>query len=322
MFRIRHQTSDQDHPRPLLRIRYADEWVGVLVLSMLAVFIFAIVQAGFLREWLTPSGKLHFDLPESGIAGLAVGNDIELMGIRVGSISAVKINLHGGMYAVADIDPQFESYIRQDSTAVIRHRFVVAGASYIELGRGRGQDLDWGFAELRATVEPNPADMITKTLADIRAGIMPALQNADKITSDLAAVTAQVRAGKGSVGGLVMDDALLKRADAVMASLQEGIERLRPIEGQVSSVLAKTDDTVANLKRSSADLKKATPQLQDTMTHLKDASAQLPALLTQAQASADSLKRLTDQLRGLWLLGGSGHTGAPSRRLPAGDISP
>ncbi|AOX20128.1 MlaD family protein [Kozakia baliensis] len=321
MFRIRHRQQDQDHPRPLLRIRYADEWVGLLVLSALAIFVIAVVEAGILRDWLTPAGKLHFDLPESGIAGLAVGNDIELMGIRVGSIRSVKINLHGGMYAVADIDPQFKSYIRQDSAAIIRHRFVVAGASYIELSRGRGPRLDWEFAELKATVEPNPADMITKTIDDIRKSIMPALQNADKMTADLAAVTSDMRQGKGTVGGLLHDDTLLKRADALAASLQADIERLKPIEAQISGVLNKTDGTMANLRTTSADVRKMTPQIRGTLIHVDAATAQLPALLTQAQASVDSLKRLTDQLRGLWILGGHSQK-AHSKRLPTEDISP
>ncbi|GBQ12626.1 MlaD family protein [Swaminathania salitolerans] len=323
MFRIHHSREGNAQPRPLMRIRYADEWVGILVLATFGLFVFAIVEAGVLRDWLTPAGKLHFNLPESGIAGLAVGNDIELMGIRVGSIRSVKINPHGNMYAVADIDPQFEPYIRKDSHAVIRRRFVVAGASYIELERGRGQKLDWEFAELPATVEPNPADMITKTIGDIRAGLMPALRNADQIMADLAKVTGTIRDGKGSVGGLVMDDSLLRHADATIVTLQHSIDQLKPIERQIAGVLAQADGTMRNVRHSSEDLRKATPRLQDTMTNLDEASAQLPALLTQAQATANSLKRLTDQLRGLWILGGSGNGGkAKTHRLPPSEIRP
>lgn len=321
MFRVRSNSGADSRTRPLLRIRYADEWVGMLVVATFGLFVFAVIEAGVLRDWLTPSGKLHFNLPESGIAGLAVGNDIELMGIRIGSIRSVKINPHGNMYAIADIDPQFEPYIRKDSRAIIRHRFVVAGASYIELDRGKGASLDWEFAELEATVEPNPADMITKTISDIRAGMMPSLHNADRIMADLAAVTDTIKSGKGSVGGLVMDDRLINQADAVLRTLQDSIERLKPIEAQVSGVLKQTEGTMSNLRASSNDVKKATPQLKETMAHLDAASAQLPALLTQAQATAISLKRLTDQLRGLWILGGSSAK-QPAQRLPAGDIRP
>lgn len=321
MFRVRSNSEADGRSRPLMRIRYADEWVGILVMATFGLFVFAIVEAGVLRDWLTPSGKLHFNLPESGIAGLAVGNDIELMGIRIGSIRSVKINPHGNMYAIADIDPQFEPYIRKDSHAIIRRRFVVAGASYIELERSKGPSMDWEFAELEATVEPNPADMITKTIADIRAGMMPSLRNADRIMADLATVTNAIRAGKGSVGGIIMDDKLLNHADDVLKSLQDSIERLKPIEAQVSGVLKQTEGTMSNLRSSSNDVKKATPQLKETMAHMDEATAQLPALLTQAQATANSLKKLTDQLRSLWILGGSSGKPTP-RKLRAGDIKP
>ncbi|XAO71708.1 MAG: MCE family protein [Acetobacteraceae bacterium] len=164
---------------PTMNLRYANEWVGGLVLVAIGVFIFVVIQAGVLLEWLTPSGRLHFQLPQSGIAGLAVGNDVELMGTRIGTIREVKINDHGNMYAIATIDPQFEPFIRDDSKAVIKRRFVVAGASYIELARGQGAPLDWAFATVRAEAEQNPGDLIIKTVNDVRAQLVPTIQSAE-----------------------------------------------------------------------------------------------------------------------------------------------
>ncbi|AQS87172.1 ABC transporter periplasmic protein [Neoasaia chiangmaiensis NBRC 101099] len=317
MIRLRHH----DRAQPLLRVRFTDEWIGLLVLLCLAVFVAAVVEAGILRNWLTPAAQLRLTLPENGIAGLAVGNDIELMGTRVGSIRAVHLNQNSQMYAVANIDPQFKSFVRKDSTVTIRRRFVVAGASYIDLSRGHGEQMDWEFAELPAKVEPNPADMITHTLADIEKQVVPIMHNAEAITADLKTVTDNIKAGRGSVGELLSDDTLLKRADATVLTLQETIERLKPIEGQVTGVLNKADGTMANLRATSADVHRMTPDIHDTIRHADAATAQLPALLTQAEATAGSLKKLSDQLRGLWLLGGGGQK-TPSRRLPPRAIAP
>lgn len=317
MLRIRHHDREQ----PLLRVRYADELVGAFVLFCIGLFVAAVIEAGVLHDWISPPARLRLVLPESGVAGLAVGNDVELMGIRVGSISAVHLNQESRMYAVANIDPQFKSFIRRDSTATIRRRFVVAGASYIDLSRGKGTVMDWQFAELSAKIEANPADMITSTLNDIRTNIVPVMHNAQAITADLKAVTDNVKAGKGTVGGLLVDDALLRRADATVATLQDTIERLKPIEGQVGGVLTKADGTMRNLRDTSGALRKMTPTVNSALHHADDAMAQLPALLTQAQATADSLKKLTDQLRGLWLLGGHGSVQKPQRLAPR-DIRP
>ncbi|MCQ9155514.1 MlaD family protein [Acidomonas methanolica] len=317
MLRLRHRETQA----PLLRVRYADELVGALVLACLALFIAAVVEAGVLHEWLTPAARLRLILPESGIAGLAVGNDVELMGTRIGAIRAVHLNQNSQIYAVADIDPQFKNFIRQDSTATIKRRFVVAGASYIDLSRGKGEKMDWEFAELPAQPEPNPADMITHMLAEMQKSIVPVMKNAEAMTADLKTVVAGLKAGHGTVGRLLMDDTLIRQADATVAQLNEVIQALKPMEAQVAGVVKKADGAMGNVRVISGDLKKMTPTMRETMAHLDTASAELPGVLVQAQATADSLKKLSDQLRGLWILGGKGQTGA-SRRLPEQAVTP
>lgn len=305
---------------PTINLRYANEWVGGLVLVAIGVFIFAVIQAGVLREWLTPSGRLHFQLPQSGIAGLAAGNDVELMGTRIGTIREVKINDHGNMYAIATIDPQFEPFIRDDSKAIIKRRFVVAGASYIELTRGQGAPLDWAFAAVQAEAEQNPGDLIIKTVNDVRAQLVPTIQSAEKMVTDLATVTTALKDGQGLAGGLIMDHKLLARADGMTRDLQQIIAQLRPLGKQVDAIMKQTNGAVSNVNHITDGLKRSTPQIRSTITNVDQASAALPALLTQAQMTADSLRKLSDQLRQSWLLGGG--SAAPQNDLPVGEISP
>jgi len=319
MFHWRSQLSS----RPLSRLRYADEWVGLLVLLAVLVLGAAVVEAGILRNWLTPPAHLRIILPESGVAGLAVGDDVETLGIRAGSIRRIRLNADGGMYAIADIDPDLKTFIRRDSTAVIRRRFVVAGASYIEISRGKGAAMDWGYAALDATVEPNPADMITKTVSDIRAQTLPILANANHMMAQLDTTVTDIHKGKGSVGQLLEDDKLIHQAEALIATLDTTVAQLQPIEKQMAGVMTKADGTMSNLRSASADVKKATPQLPGMTADLAKSAAELPTLITEAQAMSDSLRKLTDQLRGLWLLGGGGKGAqAPATRLPPGKVQP
>ncbi|WP_225197754.1 MlaD family protein [Gluconobacter oxydans] len=318
MFRVRQTET----ARPLFQNRYADEWVGLLVLAAIVMFSVAVVEAGFLRQWLTPEKKLHFVLPESGVAGLAIGNDIEVMGVHAGEIRRLKLNETGRMYAEGDLDPQFANFIRQDSTAIIRHRLIVAGASYIELGRGKGKPLDWDYAVLQATVEANPADVITQTVMDLRNKLVPAMNNVQLITTQVNDMLTDMRKGQGTIGGLLVKDDVLDKANAALAHLDTVIADLRPIEKQAGGVMTKVDGTMANARAATASLRQSMPQVQQTVAHANTAMAQLPALLAQAEASASSLRKLTDQLRGLWLLGGGGSRKEPSRRLPAQAVRP
>jgi phospholipid/cholesterol/gamma-HCH transport system substrate-binding protein len=316
------QDQKTDLARQLVRVRYADEWVGVLVLLSLVICFAAIVEAGILRDWLTPAGRLQIVLPDGGVSGLSLGDEVEVLGIHAGTIRRIRINPSGGMYALADIDPDIETYVRRDSTATIRRRFVVAGADYIDISRGTGTPLDWHYAVLTAHSAPNPADMITQTFADIRARILPVLDSSQHMMSQLDATITDLHAGKGTAGQLMTNDALIRQAEKMVASLNAAVAQLTPVEQRLSAVMAKADSSMANVRAASKDLRNASPRLPAITRNLQETSADLPVLLTQAQMTAASLQKLTDQLRGLWLLGGSGGTAAPPRRLPAARIQP
>ncbi|MGV4876319.1 MlaD family protein [Acetobacter indonesiensis] len=301
MFQIRLRQK----VKPLVSLRYADEWVGFLVLLSVVLFAGAVIEAGVLRDWLTPPAKLRVTLPAGGVGGLTVGGDVQLLGAHAGTIRSIKLNPSGDMYAVVDLDPQIKPFIRRDSTAVIRKQFIVAGSAYLDLNRGHGDAMDWAYAVINATPAPNPADMITATLNDIQAQIMPALASARHMMAQLDATITDMHAGKGSIGQLMTNDDLIRQAQAAAVSLNTVIERLKPIEQQVSGIMNKTDATMSNLKSASHDLKGATPHLPAIAGSVEASTAELPALLAQAQTTLYGLEKLTDQLRGMWLLGGT-----------------
>lgn len=315
------QKQQSDGIRQLVRVRYADEWVGILVLVALVILLGAVIEAGVLRDWLTPAGRLRIVLPENGVSGLSVGDDLEVMGIHAGTVRRVRINPSGGMYAIVEIDPDIEPYIRRDSTAIIRKRFVVAGASYIDVSRGTGDKLDWSYAVLSATNAPNPADTITQTFSDIRDRVIPVLDNAQHMMATLDATITDMHAGKGSIGRLMTNDDLIRQAEQMITSLNATISQLTPIEKQLAGVMDKASASMTNVQKATGDLSNATPAI----THnLQDASQQLPVLLVQAQTTASSLQKLVDQMRGLWILGGNGNKAAKHAhaRLSAQKVQP
>ncbi|GBQ89940.1 ABC transporter periplasmic protein [Acetobacter nitrogenifigens DSM 23921 = NBRC 105050] len=317
MFQIRLR---QNRSRPLIRLRYADEWVGLLVLISTLLFAGAVVEAGVLSDWLSPPASLRVILPNSGVGGLTVGGDVQILGAHAGTIRAIRLNPSGAMYAIVDLDPQVEPFIRRDSQAVIRKQFVVAGASYLDLTRGSGEPMNWNYAVINATTEPSPTDMITQTLKDIQAQVMPAIANARHMTGELDAIVTDIHAGKGNVGELLTNDQLIRQAESTIVSLNDVINRLRPEEEQVKAILAKSDASMANVQSATNDLKNATPRLPSIARNVDESLADFPALMTQAQMSLYNLQKLTEQLRGLWLLGG--HTTSTEHRLPARTVSP
>ncbi|AHJ66114.1 MlaD family protein [Granulibacter bethesdensis] len=321
------QHSDPSTPpgttvRPLYGRRYTDEWVGFLVLACIAVFAGAVIEAGFLRDWLKPPGELRILLPQTGVGGLSPGADVEVMGIHAGMIRRMKLNADGEMYALAEIDPQAEPFIRQDSKATIKLRYAVAGAAFVSLTRGTGQPLDWNYAVLSATTDQNPMEMLSSTITDIRKQALPLLHNAQMITENLNAILKNIREGKGNAGRLLTDDTLVKEAESSLASLQQAMARLDPIVEHADGLLASTNVVLNNMRSATGNLSKASKDLPGVMQNVSGITKDIPPLVLQARATARDLQKLIEQVRSLWILGGSGTPPADMRRLPPSAVQP
>jgi phospholipid/cholesterol/gamma-HCH transport system substrate-binding protein len=91
-----------------------DEWIGLVVLVALVLFLGAVLQAGVLREWLQPSARLRVLLPDEGISGLAVGAELEVLGTRAGTVRRIVINPASRLYAEVQLDDQARAFIRRD----------------------------------------------------------------------------------------------------------------------------------------------------------------------------------------------------------------
>lgn len=322
MLRLRLRRQP-DIAAPLFRSRYVDEWVGLLVLLSVVLLASALIEAGFLKQWLTPAGRIHFVLPESGVAGLAVNGDIEVMGVRVGEIRKLDLNESGRMYAEGTIEPHFEHYIRSDSVATIKRRLVVTGAGYIEITRGQGQALDWGYAVLPTNVEPNPVDMIVRTLNDLRARLIPAMDNVEVITKQAREIMVGLHAGKGTAGALLSKEETGQRLNKILLSLNDAIESVQPLEKTLQATLNEANGTMRNVHGVTEGLRDSGPDVSRVIRNTADSTEQLPALMAEAEATANSLRQLTDQVRHLWILGGHSERGGHrERRLSAHEVQP
>ena len=315
------QRRRPDDAGGLLRLRYTDEWVGLLVVLAGVLFFGAIFEAGVVRHWLRPDSELRIILPQAGFGGLAPGADIDVLGTHAGTVNRIVLNPDGQMYATASIERQADPYIRRDSTASIRLRYGVAGAAYVEISRGKGPALDWSFAVLDATVQPNPADTITKTLNQVRAELLPLLAHAGHAMATLDELIAGLKAGHGSAGRLLVDDTLIRQAEATVAILKAEIAALGPIEGKLPPLLDQSHAILANVRGITHDAARATPQLPAITKNITTSTSNLPALLIQSQATLQQLEGLLEQLRGSWLLGGGGGKPEPLR-LPPQQVRP
>jgi len=327
----------------MIGLRHADEWIGLLVVVVVALFFGVILQAGVLRDWFRPVSQLRIVLPEAGVSGLSVGADVEVLGTRAGVVRRIVINPNQQMYAEADIDDQARAFIRRDSHATIRRRYGIAGAAYVDISRGTGAEPDWNYAVIQAVTERDPTESVGALLDQVREKVFPILDDAGRSVKALAEVMQHIQKGEGDVGRLLTDETMVREIEAVVAKAGPAVSDLAEVaselklaarnvdtlsqtvnarDGGVPALLRRADAALATLQQTMRDLQLAGQRAPQLTHNVELATRDLPGLLTQTQQTAYELEQLAIQLRGLWLLGGGGKPAPQSARLPAHEVRP
>jgi phospholipid/cholesterol/gamma-HCH transport system substrate-binding protein len=308
----------------MIRVRHTDEWVGALVIAAVAVLLVAALQAGVLRDWFKPTSELRLILPEAGVGGLEVGADVEILGTRAGRVRQIVLDPDQQMYALIEVDEQARPFIRRDSKAVIRRRFGVAGAAFVDIARGVGEEMDWTYAVIEATTERAPTDSVSALIDEVREKVFPILDNAGRATQSLAEIVDRINRGEGNIGRLLVDQSLMQQTEVIVGSAREAMAALNLLMAElqksagnvsalteemggpdgVPAVLARADATLAAAQKVLGDLAAASQRLPAIAKNVEGGTANLPALLTQLQVTVDQLDKLIVQIRSSWLLGG------------------
>ncbi|WP_424811944.1 MlaD family protein [Roseococcus sp. YIM B11640] len=330
-------------PRPWRARMNGDEWIGLIVLLAVLIFLGAVLQAGVLRDWLTPSATLRVLLPNEGIGGLSVGAEVEVLGTRAGTVRRVVIAPAARLYAEVQLDEQAKAFVRRDSVATIRKRYGVAGAAFLDIARGTGAPLDWNFAVIEANSDRAPTETLGAIFDEVRGKVMPILDDLGRAAHSLSETAARIQRGEGFVGRLVSDDEMSGQARDMLAEVRSMMDTLRRVlasaetaaaEGArftgslngpqgVPSLLRRADSMMADLQRVTRELARMAPRGQPLVRSAEESLAEVPALLLQAQSTARELEQLTAQLRTLWILGGGGPPAPPERqRVPVERIRP
>jgi phospholipid/cholesterol/gamma-HCH transport system substrate-binding protein len=328
--------------RSIFGVYQLDEAVGAIVLACIGVFIAVLINAGLLKDWFQPSFTLRILLPDEGVAGLAPGAEVQVLGTRAGEVRRIVIDPNQRMHAVARVEDQMRPFIRRDSVVTIRRQFGVAGAAYIDIRSGVGPELDWSYAVIAANSDRAPTDSLGEMIDELRAKIMPLIDDVQKAVTaftafaqraadpagpleqtlaSAAGIARKVESGDGLAGRLIGDSRLAADLETTLVSVRELAGQLERTskDPRIAQILQKTDAILTSLQATTRSLASTTPQITRNVQATTDA---MPATLLQAQIAARELELLLGQLRHHWLFGGSSAPAQPSRRAPAVEVRP
>jgi phospholipid/cholesterol/gamma-HCH transport system substrate-binding protein len=340
------------------KFRYTNETVGLFVLIILLIFVAGLIYSGQVRKWFNPGETLKVVLPDEGLFGLTEGSTVEILGTKAGEVRDIVINPDQKIHANVRIDSDLAVFVRSDSKATIRKTFGIAGDAYLEITRGTAEPLDWEYAVLTVESDRSTSDTISEMIEELRAKVMPVVDDAHKailmltavakdlqdpdkgvqqLLANLNSIADKIDSGEGTIGRMLTDDKLVRNLEGLVARLGPIVDDLKTtmqnvsefstqfnIEtGDIPEITRRLKETLASMEMVMQDIRQTTPQLPKIVKNVGDTTDSVPVLVLQVQQVMVELERLITKLQSSWLLGGgSGRPPQTATRISPLEVSP
>ena len=290
------------------KFRYVNEIVGAFVLLIVILLMAGILLAGRAQEWFTPVRHYGLLFPVEGSMGIQKGAEVKLLEYTVGKVERVGVQENGRMTGEISVKGDFIGLVRQDSKAIIKLQFGVAGAAFIAISEGKAAELTEG-AVLTCTKD-----------VDLFQEVQQKLQLVEKLVTEYTALAADLRSTNGPLMGVLFN------LEAITAGLKNGegaageILRGTALTDEVKAILAKVDAALAQTQQIVADVQKTTAQLPPMAQAVGGEVKNLPGTVIQTQETIREAERLLEGLQRHWLLRGSMPQPEPTDPIAPGEV--
>jgi phospholipid/cholesterol/gamma-HCH transport system substrate-binding protein len=315
------------------KFRHVNEITGTFVILVVLVLIAALVWAAYSQRWFRGTVTLRILLPEAGAAGIRRGSEVYFLGTFVGTVSDVIVAPTGRMEAEASIRSDFFRFVREDSSAVVKKKFGVAGDAYFEITRGQGQPLPKKDATI--VCKELPVSMET-AIEEVRRTVLPVLEKLSVGVDTWTALGEKLSTGAEAWTklGTNLDESgqHLDQLVGRVAGLVAGVEQGKGTAGKLLTDPALADDLKTILDKGNVSMDQLQGILKDVQvagTHLSAVSEalaveakDLPGLVFQTQQTVYELERLIEGIERVWPIRSHMEQRRPNTRIPPSEVVP
>jgi phospholipid/cholesterol/gamma-HCH transport system substrate-binding protein len=302
-------------------VKFSQLKVGIIVLISLALLVTLLFLMTSAQGLGVFSRKLIVDTYFENAAGVKEGAPVNLEGVTIGTVKSVTVVPDPSrrltpIKVEMKLDGKFANVLHKDTKASLS-TVGVLGDTVVDLNSQTAVGPQLQNGDVLKTLE-------TPNLQDVVKASQGTIESLNVILSKMDRIVDTIASGKGSVGGMIYDDTLLRRMNETVNQLQILGENLNNGQGTAGKLLHedvlynhlnettdKLDHIVADLEagKGSAGKLLKDPELYDnlnaTLKHansiMADADAGKGALgmLTKDQAFANKLNDTVSRLNNI-----------------------
>ncbi len=271
------------------QLKWSQLKVGVTVIvASVTLAILLLLMSGSTGLFTTRiTIKSYFDNAQ----GLRIGAPVRLSGVDIGNITNVLIvpdkdKQQTPVEVVMKVSTKYNYALRRDSVTSLETAGVL-GETYVDIDSSQSvgapvQDGD----TLPTQIHPDFNQVVRASQST--------LQNMDALLKRADRIMAFAESGKGSLGKLIYDPTLYNRFSATIADFQKIVDQVAAGQGSLGALVSRTeayDKFIATLDKMNAVIDDMQQGKGTAGKFLKD-----PSLYNNANDTIANLKKLTDQI--------------------------
>lgn len=200
--------------------------LGLFVVATLAVLIVGIFLIGQRQSVFKSTYQVKAQF--QNVAGLTDGCDVRVGGLHEGNVKRIELpnRPDGKVTVVMDLEKGTHDIVKKDSVAAIRAEGLI-GDKYVEVSFGSDDAPKLRDGDTIGSEAPVDISNLVKKTNDILDDAKDAVENLNGTASNMKSISAKIDNGTGTVGALVNDKTVYRKAVAGATAMDEDMEALK-----------------------------------------------------------------------------------------------
>jgi phospholipid/cholesterol/gamma-HCH transport system substrate-binding protein len=283
-----------------MKNRFNEVQVGVLTVFAIVVLIGGMM---WFKNVDLSKGQIFYQADFANVAGLRVGDKVQVRGIRMGEVSGMQI-LQASVRVEMQVDESVD--LREDAMVTLGEKGIV-GEVVIEIDPGTGPCILEGhiFTGRTAGTIASMTDAANDALTEMRVMTSNITELVEKIKTEGKVVQSLVQANETLDKIDVMVEKNHSDITVILDNLRVASDGLRDLveSGTIDDTFANASTAMASADTLMEVVQDAAHSLKSIMTKLDQGQGSAALLLndaslyTTADSTMTSLKRLLDEMR-------------------------